>query len=535
MSPLMSRLPYRLKDTTQFLRIIKSCSEEREEKENPPPIILVSWDIEAMYPNIDNDAELQACRELFDERESLKPSTDSLIEAIKITLEENIAEFDGVVVKQKSGTAMGPHHACSYADAAVDKIIDKKVMDDSNQMRHFIELWTRFRDDIFSIWTGSYEQLMEFHDWLNSLNSKLRFTINTSVDSIEYLDVVVSVVGQKITTAMYSKPSDTHAYLLPTSNHPTHICKNIPKGVMKRVTRNCSEQVVRDSTYEEYKEHLLKRGYSNSLIDDAISTARAIPRDKLLGLDSEMDEKETSRKFPLIIKFNHRLPQMSKMIRENIHILSLTPETSKLFNLDTVFTSYKMEQNILSMITKNRLKASSPGRVEGNVNAGVEDGDWGCFGCDQGCTLCQNFLVKSKTFTTSKTNQTFKIKSHITCDTKNVIYLITDKICSDVFYVGYTEDNMKVRWRNHKSHIKQGKKTCEIASHFNRLSKTIHKLDKSTQALYTSQLSSHLSIVLIECVEEVPGKTMKEQLEIREKFWQGTLKAAKLFGGINKR
>ena len=122
----------------------------------------------------------------------------------------------------------------------MDKIIDKKVMDDSNPMRHFIELWTRFRDDIFGVWTGSKEQLMEFHDWLNSLNPKLRFTINMSEESIEYLDVVVSVTGQKITTAMYSKPSDTHAYLLPTSNHPTHICKNIPNGVMKRVTRNCS-------------------------------------------------------------------------------------------------------------------------------------------------------------------------------------------------------------------------------------------------------------------------------------------------------
>ena len=94
---------------------------------------------------------------------------------------------------------------------------------------------------------------------------------------------------------------------------------------------------------------------------------------------------------------------------------------------------------------------------------------------------------------------------------------------------------MKVRWSNHKSHIKQGKKTCEIASHFCRLGKTVHKLDKSTQSIFTSQLSSHLEIVIIECVVPVPGKTIKEQLEIREKFWQGTLKAAKLFGGINKR
>ena len=76
---------------------------------------------------------------------------------------------------------------------------------------------------------------MLFHEWLNTLNPKLRFTINFSKESIEYLDVTVRLVDNNITTAMYSKPSDTHAYLLPTSNHPTHICKNIPNSVMKRV------------------------------------------------------------------------------------------------------------------------------------------------------------------------------------------------------------------------------------------------------------------------------------------------------------
>ena len=90
------------------------------------------------------------------------------------------------------------------------------------------------------------------------------------------------------------------------------------------------------------------------------------------------------------------------------------------------------------MITKNRLKASSPSHGGESISAMVEDVNSGCFGCDQGCTLCKNFLVESKTFTSSKTNQTFKIKSRITCDTKNVIYLITDKICENVFYVGYT-------------------------------------------------------------------------------------------------
>ena len=43
-----------------------------------------------------------------------------IVEAIQITLEENIAQFDKTVVRQCDGTAMGSHHACSYADIAAD-------------------------------------------------------------------------------------------------------------------------------------------------------------------------------------------------------------------------------------------------------------------------------------------------------------------------------------------------------------------------------------------------------------------------------
>ena len=81
-----------------------------------------------MYPNITNELGLTACRELLNQREHLEPSTECIVEAVKITLEENIARFGDVVVKQCDGTAMGPHHAFSYADAVADLAIDQKVM-----------------------------------------------------------------------------------------------------------------------------------------------------------------------------------------------------------------------------------------------------------------------------------------------------------------------------------------------------------------------------------------------------------------------
>ena len=94
---------------------------------------------------------------------------------------------------------------------------------------------------------------------------------------------------------------------------------------------------------------------------------------------------------------------------------------------------------------------------------------------------------------------------------------------------------MRVRWPTHKSHIKTNRKSCEIATHFTHHSSTIHKLDKSTNAKYTSALAEQLYIILIERVEPIPGKSMREACEIRETYWQGALKASQLYGGINKR
>ena len=157
----MTLLPYRLEDTSHFIRKVLIYNEKASTENTPKNIILCSWDIEAMYPNITNDLGLTACKELLNKRDILEPSTDCIIDAIQITFEENIATFGSTVVKQCDGTAMGPHHACSCADAATDYAVDQKVMSHSlNPLYDKIVDWSRFRDDIFCIWTGTEEELL---------------------------------------------------------------------------------------------------------------------------------------------------------------------------------------------------------------------------------------------------------------------------------------------------------------------------------------------------------------------------------------
>ena len=122
----MEKLPHRLQDTSG--KVI-ACNERRLKEDDTKPLILCSRDIEAMYLNITNELGLASCSELLEKRELQEPSTDCVMETIQITVEESIARFNHLAVKQCDGTTMGPYRACSYAVITADLTIDQKVLD----------------------------------------------------------------------------------------------------------------------------------------------------------------------------------------------------------------------------------------------------------------------------------------------------------------------------------------------------------------------------------------------------------------------
>jgi hypothetical protein len=128
---------------------------------------------------------------------------------------------------------------------------------------------------------------------------------------------------------------------------------------MKRVKRNCTEQEACDRGYKDFKHHLKKRGYEDGLIQKAIEEAEATSRDELLGfIEKKNNTSAPHKQFSLVMKFSPRLLFMSRSISRHLHVLELTNQTKTLFNKSSLFVSYKMEENILSMITSNKFRSS---------------------------------------------------------------------------------------------------------------------------------------------------------------------------------
>ena len=106
-------------------------------------------------------------------------------------------------------------------------------------------------------------------DKLNNSHSTIKFTVEYSLESINFLDTIVNLTMEGLLwTDLYTKDTDTHDYLLHQSAHPSHCKKSPPYSQFLRVRRICSRQVdvIRHSLILFC--HFLCRGYPSKTLKE---------------------------------------------------------------------------------------------------------------------------------------------------------------------------------------------------------------------------------------------------------------------------
>ena len=530
LKPLISDLNNVVIDISHFLRKLEKFNAEFDGSMDG--VMLVTWDIENMFPSIDNDMGINACREALEKRLEADPPTDCVIDALKIVLENNISYFNNRIYKQDSGSAMGPNHSCSYSDNAIgplDKRVNLYIL-----TRALLLLWERFRDDIFGLWKGTYEELLSFTEWLNTLMPGIKFKLESySYTSVNYLQVTVYKHENKLVTTRYEKPTDTHAYLLPKSCHPAHIARNIVFGVAVGCRRLCTL----DSEFDKHSETLIKyfsdRGYDSEFTRSEFNRARLLDRESLfhkklveesslLNCEESKTQKSDSRCFPLVATFNPNLPSVNMVLNKHKYILNIDKKVTDVINPDKIFASFRRNKSLGDMLVHSRYPST-----QNNLSRG------GCKKCDSGCTLCTYYLVETEKFTSYHTDKEFHFTHELTCQTTYIIYLINDLICKRSS-VGRSENTLRSRWANHKSHIKRNAATCRVAQHYNELD-TAHMW---REGLIDVTLPKEINVTIIDCVVPEIWDTpdsLFDKLNRKEIYWQNQLRTLEEFGGLNDR
>ena len=134
-------------------------------------------------------------------------------------------------------------------------------------------------------------------------------------------------MGDTISVDLYTKPTDTHQYLLPTSCHPKHCCKNVSYSLALRLRRICSDSDTFESSARELTDHLCKRGYQKQENSLATERARQQKREDLLSYRP----KSESDVLPFVLTYHPDLPKVRDIVNKHWPIIESSSTLSEIF------------------------------------------------------------------------------------------------------------------------------------------------------------------------------------------------------------
>ena len=527
-------LKYNIKDTDHFLQKLDELNNSG--KISNKKLLLCSFDIVSMFPSISKDLGLPSCNEHLEKRECKIFSNDCILEAIEITLDHNLTMFNEKVYRQKCGAAMGGSNSCDYADIALARL-DEMIHEHDLVNDHGVIppiMYARFRDDIFLVYDGELEssELTNFFNFCNNYHSNIKFTMTEPNNvGIEFLNTFVYIKDDKLYSKPYSKPCDSHNYLVPSSCHPLHTIKNIPYGTAHNVFKLSSETESYELAKAEFSDYLMNRGYSKDVVSESFVKVEQLNRHDLIYKSNKGEVNNSTRNFPLVCDFNPSLPPVASYIHKYKYLLELDDNLKKVINPRKIFVSYRGNKTIKDILVPSKLRSCV---IDHDI---IDDTtEKGCFKCEANCKLCRDFIDCPDKIKSFHTNQEFSFKYNLNCKSKNIIYKLDDLICKKTS-VGSSITGMSTRWTNHKSHIRKSVKSCEIANHF---SSTInHVLDKKSKiSIFDDQLKTQIRVTIIDQIyfKDSDNDDFKlRKLKEKEAFWQNQLKTLSCYGGFNKR
>lgn len=255
-----------LQDRTELISLL-------EQQEVDADSWLVTFDVESLYPSIDQEECVQACAEAVFAQSGLERSM--VEDLLRFVLRNNIVQVEGNYYRQIKGGAMGtnclPQAAQLYLAVKWESVLKKQWGP------QFPAMFKRFIDDGFFIWHGSRYMLDYFLQDLNSLLPNIRITHTCSQFEVEYLDLVIYKAGplgaftQGLKVRTHQKPLNRYLYIPFSSFHHPGMYNSFMHAELIRYVVTNSDRVWFDCMVSKFTHRLLRRGYPRAVVSAAIS------------------------------------------------------------------------------------------------------------------------------------------------------------------------------------------------------------------------------------------------------------------------
>jgi len=308
-----------LKDTTELVNLIQSEEVCKNIPAHSKSIWLITADVEALYPNIDIEKGMNAIKLYLDEIEWELPERRAfLLKGLHLVLTKGYMIFNGLVKRQKNGTAMGSPMAPPYANIfmfIIERQTIKRWKDKTS-----LQLYKRFIDDIFTVLSATKAEVQQFLLDFNNIDPDIKLTSEISQKEVNFLDVTLNYDKHRagIQVKVFQKPLNRYLYLPYHSYHPEHNKAGFIKGENIRYVRLSSNPKDCEQIVEQFKFRLQKRGYTLKFINQAIKNVQWNNRTTYF----KVKPKSTAIPFIFKIMYNPLIPR--DFLRKCLNEFNLT-------------------------------------------------------------------------------------------------------------------------------------------------------------------------------------------------------------------
>jgi hypothetical protein len=174
----------------------------------------VSFDVEALFPSVPKDEALKCIASWVDEQDVSDNEAEKFLELARICMHQCVFKWGGKFYKQTSGLSIGN----GFSPFAADVFMCNLEMKASKES-WFPKFWARYVDDVIAVVKNS--EVENVVKELNTRSPTIKFTCEREKErKIPFLDIMLSVNGEKISFDIYRKPQHVQRYIPSHSNHP---------------------------------------------------------------------------------------------------------------------------------------------------------------------------------------------------------------------------------------------------------------------------------------------------------------------------
>ena len=161
----------------------------------------------------------------------------------------------------------------------------------------------------------------------------------------------------------------------------------------------------------------------------------------------------------MVLTYSSQLPNIHNILHRNMYILKKSERMVDIYK-NTSLVAFKRKKNLGDTLIHQKYHQQFFSKESGSSL------------CGKDCALCKRLIP---TCVIPGKNGGSAIKSHINCQTYNVIYGIYCNECDQIIYVGETGTPLYTRIQNHLSHIRNGHNE-DLNEHFSHNNHSIDNL-----------------------------------------------------------